>query len=420
MRDDLETLCDRLESIVAIVAENDKSDDPLVSELLVSAEELNVAVEEMRVQALELANTKHHLELEKKRYYELFASAPCGYVVTDTNGRILQANYAAGELFGVREDKLSGKPISLFMDRASRMSFFDNLETLMSGFNQRLDDIELKIIPRERPAIYTSVAVSPIIRAGNEPTELLWLFRDVSARKEVEIELAKSMSSLSRSNAELEQFAYIAAHDLKEPLRIISTYSQMLTRDEKSDFSEDGEYYLSTISESVGKMLSLVDDLLLYSTATSDEIPIETVELKVAVDEAVQLHVHSAKELNAKIVVEECPKVLVPKIYFVQVMRNLLNNALKFCSNKKPSIKIGFEEGRDGWICSVADNGIGIEKEYSVRIFQMFQRLHSESEFPGNGIGLAVCKKIIEKWGGKIWFESVPGKGTKFFFTLPV
>lgn len=421
---DLDNLCDRLGDIVTTVTESETESErsTLLAELAVATEELNVAVEEISKQADEIAIAKNLAESAKRKYYELFHSAPDGYIVTDKKGRILEANKAAGDLLCVRpEERLKGKPFTIFISRTGRAETHDLIDELSSGEKHIVKDIELTLLPRAAEPFHASVTIASTTNSENLPSGMLWLIRDITERKAAQMELAETVSTLARSNKEIEQFAYAAAHDLKEPLRTISTYSQLLRQDQLSALSDDGRIYLRTISESVTKVLSLVDDLLMYSSANeSKEVRAQQIPVKDAIAEALAFHSTTIRETKAKVVTENLDSAQVPHVQFVLVLRNLLGNALKFRRKAAPQVRIGFKRDGNLWICSVEDKGIGIQEEYSKKIFQMFQRLHGDEEFPGNGIGLAVCKKVVQSWGGDIWVESEYGKGSRFKFSLPV
>lgn len=277
------------------------------------------------------------------------------------------------------------------------------------------------MIPRERDPFHASLTIAVTTDTKNEPTGLRWLIHDITERKLAEVELASSVTRLAQSNAEIERFAYAAAHDLKEPLRTVSTYMQLLKRDEKSNLSQDGTEILATVSDSVSKMISLVDGLLMYSSATSTDGKLQTskVPLSEAVSEAIDFNLIVIKAAGAKVTVGDIPDELVPQAQFVLVLRNLISNAIKFRRKTAPLVIIEFKQSEQGCVCSIKDNGIGIQKKYADKIFDMFQRLHSDIDYSGNGIGLAVCKKVVDHWGGKIWVESEYGKGATFSFNLP-
>jgi two-component system, chemotaxis family, sensor kinase Cph1 len=382
---------------------------------------LTSALDELQRQADELILAKESAESESRKYYELFEGAPDGYIVTDTKGQIMEANKAAGEMLSVPPENLIGKPFSHFIERDSRIESDKKLEYLLTSKKSIIQNLELRLIPREHVPFHASLTIAITTDTKNEPTGLRWLIHDITERKLAEVELASTVTRLAQSNAEIERFAYAAAHDLKEPLRTVSTYMQLLKRDEKSNLSQDGTEILATISDSVSKMISLVDGLLMYSSATSTDgkLEISKVPLSEAVSEAIDFNLIVIKAAGAKVTVGDIPDELVPQAQFVLVLRNLISNAIKFRRKTAPLVIIEFKQSEQGCVCSIKDNGIGIQKKYADKIFDMFQRLHSDIDYSGNGIGLAVCKKVVDHWGGKIWVESEYGKGATFSFNLP-
>lgn len=239
-------------------------------------------------------------------------------------------------------------------------------------------------------------------------------------RHEVEEELLVNSQELARSNADLEQFAYVASHDLQEPLRMVTSYLQLLERRYEGKLDKNAEEFIDYAVDGAMRMHVLINDLLTYSRVTKQgatKVPISC----ESVMETVAANLKSVvKESQAEIFVTPLPAVLGSEVQLVQLFQNLISNALKFRSQEPPRIRVSAEMKDSNWLFSVADNGIGIEPEYREKIFVIFQRLHARTRYPGTGIGLAICKKIVEQHGGKIWVDSQPGQGSTFYFTLPV
>jgi light-regulated signal transduction histidine kinase (bacteriophytochrome) len=231
--------------------------------------------------------------------------------------------------------------------------------------------------------------------------------------------LNKQAVELKRSNADLEQFAYIASHDLQEPLRMVSGFTGLLKRRYAGKLDADADEFIGFAIGGVNRMQELINDLLSYSRVGREDISAKPVDMQIVVDEALANLQTAIAERSALVSSGRLPTVLANHSMLVRLFQNLVGNALKFCKAERPIVRIEAEQHGTEWVFSVADNGIGIDAQYRDRIFLIFQRLHKQGEYPGTGIGLAVCKRIVERNGGRIWLESEPGKGTTFFFTLP-
>ncbi|MDQ3339877.1 MAG: ATP-binding protein [Myxococcota bacterium] len=239
-------------------------------------------------------------------------------------------------------------------------------------------------------------------------------------RRRTEIELEQRVEELARSNADLEQFAYVASHDLQEPLRMISSYTQLLARRYKGKLDQDADDFVGFVVEGVMRMQRLINDLLAYSrvgTRGGDFAEIELDDVLKGVLANLQVAI---AEANAEVTHDPLPRLRGDATQLGHVLQNLVGNAVKFCGDKAPRVHIAVRSDGGKWIVSVKDNGIGIEAEYFERIFVIFQRLHPREKYPGTGIGLAIAKKIIERHGGMIWVESKVGEGTTVSFSLPV
>jgi len=260
--------------------------------------------------------------------------------------------------------------------------------------------------------------ISVIEDAVGQPGALLIVARDVTERKKMEQQLNSTLADLQRSNAELEQFAYIASHDLQEPLRMIASYIQLIEEDYKEKLDADADQYIAFAVEGAKRMQTLIEDLLAYSRVGTRGEPLMPTSMKSALSEAIANLEVAIEESHAVVTHDQLPTVLGDESQLIQLFQNLVGNAIKFKSDDAPTIHVGVEETKDDWVFSVRDNGIGIDMKYAERIFTVFQRLHSREEYAGTGIGLAVVKKIVERHGGRIWVESTPAKGSTFYFTL--
>ena len=239
-------------------------------------------------------------------------------------------------------------------------------------------------------------------------------------RREHERELASKVAELARSNAELEQFAYVASHDLQEPLRMIANYTQLLAERYRGKLDEQADKYIRYSVDGAVRMQALIQDLLKFSRVGKAEIEPRITECHAVVEQAVKNLQAAVLESGALVNWSGLPAVMADPSQLVQVFQNLIANAIKFHGAEKPIIQIDSEKKNDEWVLTVSDNGIGIPGENWEDIFVIFRRLHTRDEYAGNGIGLSICKKIVERHGGKIWIEAQPTPGCCFKFTLPM
>lgn len=243
--------------------------------------------------------------------------------------------------------------------------------------------------------------------------------RDITARKEAEAALVKRTEELAQSNADLERFAYVASHDLQEPLRMVSSFTQLLARRYEGRLDAEADEFIQYALGGAQTMQALIRDLLAFSQVGSqgqEKVPTPLTEL---VHQAWSVICFGAQEINVSLEVGDLPTLSVDPGQMTQLFRNLLGNALKFRADRPLLIEVGARREAKGWTLWVRDNGIGLDPKFKERIFVIFQRLHARDEYPGTGIGLSICKRILERHGGSIWVESVPGEGSTFFFTLP-
>jgi signal transduction histidine kinase len=241
-----------------------------------------------------------------------------------------------------------------------------------------------------------------------------------SLRHQTEQKLARKVDELARSNADLEQFAYVASHDLQEPLRMVAAYTQLLSERYRGKLDETADKFIGYASEGALRMQVLIQDLLAFSRVGRAQSSYASVDCNAVLQEVMQTLAAAIQESGAVVTYAELPTVWADRTQMAQVFQNLIGNAIKFRGQEPPTISVQAEKTPEQWLFSVCDNGIGIAPEFAGNIFVVFQRLHARTEYPGNGIGLAICKKIVERTGGKIWVESQAGSGSTFKFTIPL
>lgn len=248
---------------------------------------------------------------------------------------------------------------------------------------------------------------------------VMLLIRDITEHKAAENLIRQKSEELLRSNLELEQFSFLASHDLQEPLRKIQSFIDLLKEHLMPHLDEQANKYMSTITSGAERMRLLIEDLLAYSCIDKNQPNLVSVDFNVLVDEVAEVMEGVIKDNEVQLVKKPLPQLEASPTLMRQVFQNLIANAIKFRSTKPPSITISARQKGKKWIFAVQDNGIGIDRQYHDKIFEIFRRLHPTNQYTGSGIGLAICKKIVEYHSGRIWVESAFGKGSTFYFTLP-
>ena len=242
---------------------------------------------------------------------------------------------------------------------------------------------------------------------------------DITERKKSEKEIEAHAKELARSNEELEQFARFASHDLREPLRMVSSYVQLLEQRYQDKLDHDAKEFIHFAVDGATRMQTLITDLLSFSRVGTRGKPFQPTGVQDILDQVCNDLQFVIADHQAQIIYQNLPHIVADKTQLTQVFQNLISNAIKFRSDAQPLIQINAIKQDTDWLFTVADNGIGIDPKFTDRIFVIFQRLHTRDKYPGTGIGLAICKKIIERHGGRIWFEPNHPQGTRFLFTLP-
>ena len=302
--------------------------------------------------------------------------------------------------------------------RTEALAYQEADRKVLENLTPRLGILETQV-QADGATVWFETNKVPFFNSKGKLLGLLGTAQDVTARQQNQQNLERKTQELLRSNAELEQFAYVASHDLQEPLRMVSSYTQLLARRYAGKLDQDADDFIAFAVDGVKRMQQLINALLAYSRAGGKGNLLNPFDLKVAVEGARANLTASFEESGATFTHDPLPTILGDPTTLTQLLQNLLSNALKFRGVEAPRIHLGVHRRKGDWVLSVKDNGLGIAREHFDRIFLIFQRLHGRSEYPGTGIGLALCKRIVEHHGGEIWVESEPGQGSTFLFTLP-
>jgi PAS domain S-box-containing protein len=353
------------------------------------------------------------------KYRGLLEAAPDAMVVVNQDGEIVLLNLQAQKKFGYSRDELLGQKVkNIIPEGFAERIIADGTRTAAEALGQQIGTgIELIGRRKDGSEFPIEIMLSPLDSA--EGILITAAIRDITTRQAAEAHLLNKVEELNRSNEELGQFAYIASHDLQEPLRMVASYTQLLSRKYKGKLDSDADEFIAFAVDGATRMQRLIQDLLLYSrvgtkgqellgTLSAEALQRALVNLRAAIEESGALVTH-----------DPLPTVLADESQLIQLFQNLIGNAIKYQNPGVPRIHISaVKNGGKQWIFSVKDNGLGIDPQYFERIFGMFQRLHKREEFAGTGIGLAICKKIVERHGGSISVESKPGDGSTFRFVL--
>jgi PAS domain S-box-containing protein len=361
--------------------------------------------------------TETALQESEFKYRQIVELAEEGIWVIDRNALTTYVNHAMARMLGYSELEMFGRSIFDFMDEQQKPQALDNFQRRKQGIGEQH---EFKFQSKDGKDIWTDMSTSPVMDSQGNLLSCCALVYNITARKEAEQQMLQLTEDLKRSNEELEQFAYVASHDLQEPLRAITSYTQLLAQRYQGNLDDRADKYINYIVDGATRMQQLINDLLAYSRLGTRGQEFEPADCKAAVQQSLCNLQIAIAEKKAVITCDAMPTVMADEFQLVQLFQNLIANSIKFCRQDIPLIHIAACRQENEWVFSVRDNGIGIDPEYADRIFIIFQRLHSRRQYSGTGIGLAMCKRIVERHGGRIWVESQEGKGATFSFTIPI
>jgi signal transduction histidine kinase len=401
----------------------------LFSALILWSASLSRRLERARMRA------EHLQAQERANLQSIFDVVNVGMLLIDESGAVRRVNNTVSRWFGKNFDHYIGvQPgelvgcIHAITDPAgcghtAHCNACPIRNTFESVFRtgESVHDVESEArvsLDGKEIGLWLEASADPLLLDGRR--HVVMALNNISARKQIEHSLQRTTEELVRSNRDLEQFAYVASHDLQEPLRMVAGYLQLLEERYKGKLDEKADKYIAYAVDGAARMAGLIRDLLAFSRVNTRGEQLCSVESQQAFDAALRNLCVSVQESGATITHDPLPTVRADLPQLTQLFQNLLGNAIKFRSpDRKPTIHVAIREEEEQWRFSVRDNGIGFEQEYEDKIFLIFQRLHGRGHYPGTGIGLAICKRIVERHGGDIWAASTPDQGATFFFTLP-
>jgi PAS domain S-box-containing protein len=381
---------------------------------------------ELRAFSCELGTIAYYHDLtEQKRASELqerlaaiVESSDDAIIGKDLNGIIQSWNRGAERIFGYQAHEIIGKHISTL----AAPEVIDEIPGILKRIarGERVDHYQTKRKTKDGRILTLSLTVSPIRDSSGVVMGASKVARDITEHQRQEEALRIVNAALTRSNADLQQFAYSASHDLQEPLRMVATYSEMLQRKFGGQLGPSGDEYIGYTIQGALRMEQLLHDLRAYTQAsTMEQEPTEDIDASKVLDKTLQNLEGAIKDSGASITRTALPSVRMHEFQLQQMFQNLIANSIRYRTDAPPRIHVAAKRQGKEWLFSVQDNGIGIDPQYQEQVFGIFKRLHSTAEYPGTGMGLAICQRIVERAGGRIWVESQPGQGSTFFFTIP-
>jgi PAS domain S-box-containing protein len=361
------------------------------------------------------------LEISERRVRLIIENANDAYVAMDREGLIVDWNPQAERTFGWSREEAIGRSLAdTIIPERMRERHLDGLvRYLHTGEGPVLNRrIEMPALHRDGREFPVELTISTMRVEDNVIFSAF--IHDISDRVRAKEELERTADELRRSNAELEQFAYIASHDLQEPLRMVASYTQLLERRYAAQLDQTAREFIAYAVDGARRMQQFITGLLRYSRVGTEPRVLEEVNLREVFEAAIANLRMMIEETGAAVEAHDLPLVRGDPRQLTQLFQNLIGNALKFRKpDQPPRVEVRAEPDGDFWRLSVRDNGIGLDPKFAGRVFVIFQRLHTRDEYEGTGLGLAICKKIVERHGGRIWVESKEGEGATFFFTLP-
>ena len=414
--------------------------------------------EELKLAHEQLNKSLEALKDSEKSYRNILENIQDAYMRTDKEGNIIMASPSAARIYGYDspEEMIGTSALSYYNNANDRRYVLDELKKY-----NKIEANEIEALRKDGTCFFASQNAQYHYDNNGKIQGTETLVRDITSNKKAEKEiqkrlekerqlteeissaneelqaiseevqtsndelrhaqtnLSKLVSELKISNKELEQFAYVASHDLQEPLRMITSFTQLLEKRYKGQLDSDADEYIGFVVDGAHRMKDLIDDLLEFSRLNTDVREFELVIMEIALEDVLRNLKPTIKENKAQISHDYLPNIIGDHVQIIQLLQNLIGNAIKFQGNNPPKIHISAHDQGNEWLFSVSDKGIGIDKNHQEQIFSIFKRLHTREEYPGTGIGLSISKRIVEMHKGQIWIESELGKGSTFYFTIP-
>jgi PAS domain S-box-containing protein len=384
--------------------------------LEIAVSQMNVQGEVMFTGILRNITERKKSDEQLRKLWRAVEQSLVSVIITDRDGLIEYVNPKFTEVTGYSFEEVRGQNPRFLKSGQTDAEVYETLwRTITNGGEWRG---EFRNRKKNGELVWQSASISPVIDDRQVITHFVAVEEEITAAKQAQQLLESRARELARSNDELEQFAYVASHDLQEPLRMVASYLELLAERYEGQLDAKADKYIRYAVDGAARMKTLIDNLLEFSRLTSRGKPLEPVDLDAVLELAVKNLSKAIERTGAVVTHGTLPAVMGDSTQLVQLLQNLIGNAIKFCEGRAPKVHLEAQRRGGEWIVTVQDNGIGISPQYYERIFQIFQRLGSREKYAGTGMGLAICKKVVERHNGKIWVESRTGEGSTFSFTL--
>lgn len=399
-----------------------------IEELIITNQEMERKIENNRISDKKLRANEKREQARSEEFARVLDAVPAAvWISHDIKGLWITGNELSYEYLNVKQGANASKFLPPIEGSKSLKLLKDGVElrkeempVQMSSKGNEISNYEFDIMYSNNTVRHMMGNATPLFDEDGNPRGSVSVFMDITDYKKAKIKTESLLKELERSNRELDQFAYVTSHDLKEPLRMISSFTQLLEKRYSGSLDQDADEFIGFIVDGASRMQQMLDSLLQYSRISTEAKKYELVDMNHVVNESLKNLKIAVEENDAEINVEKLPMIYADRSQMIQLFQNLIANAIKFHGDETPNIQISSWKEGDKYYFAVKDNGIGIDPKYQERIFQVFQRLHTTEEYEGTGIGLSITKKILEHHNGSIWVKSQPNKGSTFNFSLPI